>query len=307
MKDENTFISNDGRTIVHYIKWYPNNNIKGVIQLTHGMTEYMGNYENFADFLCNNGFLVIGHDQIGHGHSVQGPEELGHFSKKDSVDILIKDMHNVMEKVKIEYPKIPYFLFGHSFGSFLSRIFAGIYGSELNGLILSGTGNADIKNVKSALKLVRAVRITKKANYRSKLVLKNIFGQFSDKIENPKNMHEWLCRDEESVEEYLNNPLNNYIYTLNGFSTLFYAVLKMQDEEIYECTPKRLPILLMSGSEDPVGEYTKKVLEVYEQYKKHEIEDITIKIYQEARHNILQETNKNEVMKDCLNWILKKL
>lgn len=307
MKDENTFISNDGRTTVHYIKWYPNNNIKGVIQLTHGMTEYMGNYENFADFLCNNGFLVIGHDQIGHGHSVQGPEELGHFSKKDSVDILIKDMHNVMEKVKIEYPKIPYFLFGHSFGSFLSRIFAGIYGSELNGLILSGTGNADIKNVKSALKLVRAVRITKKANYRSKLVLKNIFGQFSDKIENPKNMHEWLCRDEESVEEYLNNPLNNYIYTLNGFSTLFYAVLKMQDEEIYECTPKRLPILLMSGSEDPVGEYTKKVLEVYEQYKKHEIEDITIKIYQEARHNILQETNKNEVMKDCLNWILKKL
>ena len=199
MKDENTFISNDGRTTVHYIKWYPNNNIKGVIQLTHGMTEYMGNYENFADFLCNNGFLVIGHDQIGHGHSVQGPEELGHFSKKDSVDILIKDMHNVMEKVKIEYPKIPYFLFGHSFGSFLSRIFAGIYGSELNGLILSGTGNADIKNVKSALKLVRAVRITKKANYRSKLVLKNIFGQFSDKIENPKNMHEWLCRDEESV------------------------------------------------------------------------------------------------------------
>ena len=307
MKDENTFISNDGRTTVHYIKWYPNNNIKGVIQLTHGMTEYMGNYENFADFLCNNGFLVIGHDQIGHGHSVQGPEELGHFSKKDSVDILIKDMHNVMEKVKIEYPKIPYFLFGHSFGSFLSRIFAGIYGSELNGLILSGTGNADIKNVKSALKLVRAVRITKKANYRSKLVLKNIFGQFSDKIENPKNMHEWLCRDEESVEEYLNNPLNNYIYTLNGFSTLFYAVLKMQDEEIYECTPKRLPILLMSGSEDPVGEYTKKVLEVYEQYKKHEIEDITIKIYQEARHNILQETNKNEVMKDCLNLILKKL
>lgn len=307
MKDENTFISNDGRTTVHYIKWYPNNNIKGVIQLTHGMTEYMGNYENFADFLCNNGFLVIGHDQIGHGHSVQGPEELGYFSKKDSVDILIKDMHNVMEKVKIEYPKIPYFLFGHSFGSFLSRIFAGIYGSELNGLILSGTGNADIKNVKSALKLVRAVRITKKANYRSKLVLKNIFGQFSDKIENPKNMHEWLCRDEESVEEYLNNPLNNYIYTLNGFSTLFYAVLKMQDEEIYECTPKRLPILLMSGSEDPVGEYTKKVLEVYEQYKKHEIEDITIKIYQEARHNILQETNKNEVMKDCLNWILEKL
>ena len=94
-----------------------------------------------------------------------------------------------MEKVKIEYPKIPYFLFGHSFGSFLSRIFAGIYGSELNGLILSGTGNADIKNVKSALKLVRAVRITKKANYRSKLVLKNIFGQFSDKIENPKNIH----------------------------------------------------------------------------------------------------------------------
>ena len=81
----------------------------------------------------------------------------------------------------------------------------------------------------------------------------------------------------------------------------------MQDEEIYECTPKRLPILLMSGSEDPVGEYTKKVLEVYEQYKKHEIEDITIKIYQEARHNILQETNKNEVMKDCLNWILEKL
>ena len=271
MKKENEFLSNDGKAMIHYTMWYPQNNINGIVQLTHGMTEYMGNYDEFAEFLCQNDFLVIGHDQLGHGYSAENSEELGYFRNKNSVDILVKDMHTLMKKAKSQYPNLPYFLFGHSFGSFLSRIFAGTYGDELNGLILTGTGNSNIRRVKSALKLVRAIRITKKSSFRSSLVQKSIFLPYLERIDNPKNMREWLCRDEKVVANYLNNPLNNYIYTLNGFSTLLYAVLRMQQEDIFESTPKKLPILMMSGSEDPVGDYTKKVLEVRDLYKAHKV------------------------------------
>lgn len=307
MKRENTFMSDDKKTMINYTVWEPENEIKGIVQLTHGMTEYMKNYESTAQFLCRNNMLVIGHDQLGHGHSVSCPEELGYFKNKNSVDILINDMHTLMKKAKAKYPDAPYFLLGHSFGSFLSRIFAGTYGNELSGLILTGTGNADIKKVKHALKLIRAVRITKKADYRSLIVLKSIFGPYSARIKNPQNMYEWMCRDEKIVEDYLNDPLNNYIYTLNGFFTLLFAVLKMQEEEIIDSTPKDLPILLLSGSEDPVGDYSKKVLQVYDLYKEHGVKDVSINIYDGARHNILQETNKDEVFEDCIKWIMERI
>lgn len=307
MKRENKFLSADKKTMIHYTIWEPENKIKGIVQLTHGMTEYMKNYQDIADFLCRNKLLVIGHDQLGHGRSVSGPEELGYFKNKNSVDILVDDMHTLMKTAKSQYPDVPYFLLGHSFGSFLARIFAGTYGNEISGLILTGTGNADVKKVKHALKLIRAVRITKKADYRSRIVLKNIFGPYSARIENPQNMYEWICRDENFVDDYLNDPLNNYIYTLNGFFTLLYAVLKMQEEEIVNSTPENLPILLLSGSEDPVGDYSQKVSEVYDLYKSHDAKDVTIKIYNGARHNILQETNKEEVMEDCRKWIMDKI
>lgn len=307
MKRENKFMSDDQKTMIHYTIWEPENKIKGIVQLTHGMTEYMKNYETIAEFLCKSGLLVIGHDQLGHGHSVLCPEELGYFKNKNSVDILINDMYTLMTKAKSQYPHLPYFLLGHSFGSFLARIFAGTYGNELDGLILTGTGNSDVKKVKHALKLIRAVRITKKADYRSRIVLKSIFGPYSSRIENPQNMYEWICRDENVVDEYLNDPLNNYTYTLNGFFTLLYAVLKMQEEEIINSTPKNLPILMISGSEDPVGDYSQKVLEVYDLYKSHDVKDVIMKIYDGARHNILQETNKEEVMDDCLQWIIERI
>jgi alpha-beta hydrolase superfamily lysophospholipase len=307
MKKENQFMSKDGKTMIHYTIWYPENCFKGIIQLTHGMTEYMKNYEEFAQFLCKNDFLVIGQDQLGHGHSIQRIEELGYFSKRDSIDILVDDMYTVMEKAKLEYPNLPYFLFGHSFGSFLARIFSGMHGNELNGLILTGTGNANPKSIKSALRLVRAIRITKKANHRSKLVLKTIFGPYSKRIENPKNGCEWLSRDEKSIIEYLEDPLNNFVYTLNGFYTILYAALKMQEKEIFSNTPKNLPIFMISGSEDPVGDYGKKILEVYDLYKAHKIEDVTVKIYQGARHNVLTEINRRQVMEDCMTWIMERL
>uniref|UniRef100_UPI0025D9B78F alpha/beta hydrolase n=1 Tax=uncultured Clostridium sp. TaxID=59620 RepID=UPI0025D9B78F len=113
MKRENTFMSDDKKTMINYTVWEPENEIKGIVQLTHGMTEYMRNYEETCEFLCRNDLLVIGHDQLGHGHSVSCPEELGYFKNKNSVDILINDMHTLMKKAKAKYPDAPYFLLGH--------------------------------------------------------------------------------------------------------------------------------------------------------------------------------------------------
>ncbi len=305
MRKENKFISKDGKTNIHYYIWYPENEVKAVIQLNHGVTEYMDNYNEFAEFLCSNDFLVIGHDQIGHGHSAETIDKLGKFSKEDSADILIDDMHTVMEKAKAEYPNVPYFLIGHSFGSFQSRIFAATYGDKLNGLVLTGTGNTKAKRVNRILKIIDHLRRIKKSDYKSKLVLAIIFGPYSARIKHPRNFHEWMCRDEKSVSDYLRNPLNNYIYTLNGFSTLLKVSLKMQEEEVYESTPKNLPILMLSGSEDPVGHYGGDIHEVGDKYKEHNVKDISVKIYEGARHNVLYETNKQEVMQDCLKWILK--
>ena len=308
MKEERKFLSNDGKTLIRYSIWHPQNDPKGIIQLTHGMTEYRKNFSEYAEFLCNNGFLVIGHDQLGHGHSISNIEELGHMPDKDSVNILIEDMHTLMGIAKSKYNDLPYFLQGHSFGSFLSRIYAGTYGNGLSGLILTGTGNTPIKKLKAILKMVRAIRITtRKATYRSKLVLLTVFGPYSARIEHPKNMREWFSRDEHSVEEYINDPLNNFTYTLNGFATVFNSLIKMQKEDILENTPKNLPILMLSGSDDPVSHYTEQVLQTEELYKSHNVKDITVKIYEGARHNVLSEINKDEVMNDCLKWIKEKL
>lgn len=308
MKSKSEFLSKDGKTIIHYTTWSPDdNNIRGVIQLTHGMTEYMDNYNIIAEFFAHKGFFVIGHDQLGHGHSIQNKNELGYLPKRDSVDILIEDMHTLMKKAKGIHPSIPYFLLGHSFGSFLCRIFASKYGNELNGLILTGTGNESITRIKYGLKVLRALIITKKSSYRSRLVQRHVFLSFNSRIKRPKNRYEWICRDEQSVQDYLNNPLNCFIYTLNGFSTILSSALKMQDDNVYKLTPNNLPILLISGSEDPVGKYSKKVFEVRDLYKSHNQNDVSVKIYEGARHNILLETNKYEVFNEILEWINRKV
>ncbi|WP_294374475.1 alpha/beta fold hydrolase [uncultured Clostridium sp.] len=309
MKKEGTFISKDERTRIHYIMSYPKNeeNIKGIIQIAHGLKENISIYDEVTEFFCERGFLVIINDHLGHGHSIESSNELGHFKNKDSISILVEDMHTVMKKGKAEHDNIPYFLIGHSFGSFLSRIFAGLYGKELNGLILCGTGNPSTKNLKKALKVLKLMSITKKPDYRSKKIEKTQLISYCSKIENPKNFYEWISRDEKIVEPYLKNPLNNFTYTLNGYSNILYAALHMQEEEILKNTPNNMPIFILSGADDPVGYYGEKVKEVYDLYKNNNVEDVTIKLYEGARHCILTELNKDEVRLDLINWIMKRI
>ena len=309
MKKEGTLISKDERTRIHYVINYPKdkNNINGVVQIAHGLEENIDIYDEFVKFLCEKDFVVIINDHLGHGHSVESNSDIGHFKKKDSIDILVKDMHSVMEKAKSEYPNVPYFLIGHSFGSFLSRIFAASYSNELSGMILTGTGNPVIKKLKKSLRLIGIIGLTKKSNYRSKKIESAQLKSYSEKIENPKNFHEWISRDDKIVEAYIKNPLNSFTYTLNGYSNILYAALHMQEEKNFENVPKDLPILMLSGLSDPVGYYGEKVKEVCELYKKHNVKDVTVKLYDGARHNILTEINKEEVRADLMEWITKRL
>lgn len=309
MKKEGTLISKDDRTRIHYTINYPKDkrSAKGVVQIAHGLEENINIYDEFVKFLCEKDFVVIINDHLGHGHSVVSNSDLGHFKNKDSIDILVKDMYSIMEKAKSEYPHVPYFLLGHSFGSFLSRIFSATYGNELNGMILTGTGNPVVKKLKKSLKLLGILSLTKKSDYRSKKIEMAQLKSYSAKIENPENLHEWVSRDDKIVEPYVKNPLNSFTYTLNGYSNILYAALHMQEEKNLDNVPKNLPILMLSGLSDPVGDYGEKVKEVYELYKKYGVEDVTVKLYEGARHNILTEINKEEVRADLMEWIMNRL
>lgn len=276
--------------------------IKGVIQISHGMCEYIDKYDEFANFLVSRGYVVAGHDHIGHGDSINSENERGFFAKEDGYKYLIKDLYYMTQIIKKRYPNLPFFLLGHSMGSFITRCYMVQYGEKLNGAIILGSMGSQWM-VDAGIQLAEGIVQKKGEMYRSKKLDQLAFEFANMNFEPVTSKYAWTCSDGEVANNHINDKKMNFIFTVSGFKDLFYLVKYCNDEKYIKNTPKTLPILIMSGDKDPVGEEGKGVKRVYELYKKIGIKDVTLKIYKDCRHELLNEKNKSEIYKNIEDWI----
>lgn len=300
---ESTFLSADGITHIHYYTSVVSGKPKAILQIVHGMTEYFGRYQGFAEYLSEQGVLVIGHDNIGHGKSAQ-PEDYGYFGPKDGWKFWIEDVHTLRDIIQKEYPSIPYIILGHSMGSLILRAYLIKYSEGLAGAILTGTAGKNSLN-KVGLCIVSAMRKIFGDRHRSDFVHSMAFGSNNKNIPMPKNSYEWLSTDEDISSEYAEDPMCTFIFTLAGFTDLFSLLAFVSHKTWPEKMPTELPILVASGLMDPVGKYGKGPSEVYENLTKAGNPNVSLFLYEDMRHEILNERGRIAVYGDMKTFIEK--
>jgi alpha-beta hydrolase superfamily lysophospholipase len=301
-----SFLSNDGKTAVHAVKWLPDSGeYNAILQITHGMVEYIERYEPFAEFLTSKGYMVVGHDHIGHGQSVESKDDWGFFYEGKPSDIVVEDIHKLRTLIQEENPDTPYFMLGHSMGSFMLRKYLCLHNDNLRGAIIMGTGFIPGNVTSLALGLTKLIGKVRGIKHRSKFIQSLAFGadykNFDMTGEHPENS--WLTKDVEIVKAYYNEPRCTYMFTVNGYKGLFEAVHFSCNPENAAKLPKKLPLFLVSGEQDPVGGLGKGVKDAYYMYQEAGMFDLTYKLYENDRHEILNETDKQVVYEDLLAWM----
>ncbi len=294
--------SNDGVHKLHVVVWQPNGEPKAVLQLSHGMIEFIERYEGLAQYLNEQDILVIGNDHLGHGHTAGRDEDLGYFCPEHMSETVVKDLHTVTEYAKKEYPGIPYFLLGHSMGSFMARRYLMTYGDELTGAILCGTGEQTSATLFAGKTVAGILGAFKGQRYRSEFIRKTSFKGYNDRFEK-RTENDWLTKDQSIVDWYNGHKFCTFGFTINGYKTLFEVLTYIQKQENYNKIPKNLPVYMIAGEDDPVGNYGEGVKHIYQQYKDSGIKDISIKLYPNDRHEILNELDKETVYADVADWI----
>lgn len=297
--------SADNLTKIHAIKWIPENKVKGILQIAHGMLEHIDRYDDFANFMASNGIVVAGNDHLGHGSSVLSEEDRGFFSEGDGNKTVIEDIRKLSEILKEEYSGLPFFILGHSMGSFLLRQYISIY-DDLDGALIVGTGYQPYVLIKSGELICKAMAVFKGWRYRSKFVNQLAIGGNNKYFEPVKTKSDWLTRDEEIVDAYIKDKRIDFIFTLNAFYYMFKGMLYLYDKNYINKVPKDLPIILLSGYQDPVGNFGKDVKKLYNTCK-DTMTDVTINLYNDDRHEILNELDKENIYEDILNWIFDKI
>lgn len=309
MKREDFFYdSRDGRTKLHAVRWSPDEEILpvAIVQIVHGMSEHVNRYEDFAAFLVSKGIVVTAEDHLGHGESIVDGHK-GFFCKQDAATVVVRDVHRLKKITQEIYPRVPYFILGHSMGSFILRNYLFKYGKGIDGAMILGTGMTP--RVLAGFLRIMAVTgcIFGHAYRESAFINKIAFGSYLKRINNPRTDFDWLSKDEESVDRYMSDALCGFSFPCNGFKTLGDLIIRLHKKSNIEKMPVTLRILLASGAEDPVGNYGEDVKKVYKSYVDEGMQKVELKLYENDRHEILNETDKDRVYEDLYNWIIKGL
>ncbi len=292
--------SSDGVHQVHAVMWIPDGEPRGVVQLVHGICEYAARYEPFARFLTQNGFVVAGNDHLGHGQTAKGPEEYGFFNQWWD---LVHDVRALQLKMQERYPHLPYFLLGHSMGSFVARTFLIDYPGELTGCILSGTGQEPPVTVALG-KALTGLGDPRKVN---KLFYKLSIGAYNAKFRPNRTSADWICRDEKVVDAYLADPLCTFPTKAGMNHAMMTGLQYVGSRANLEKMDKKTPVYFFAGDSDPVGAMGKGVQKVAGWFREVGCEDVTLRLYPGGRHEMLNEINKEEVFRDTLAWLEQHL
>ena len=293
-----------GRTL-HAFRCVPEGEVKAVLQLSHGMVEFIDRYKPLAEYLAGRGILVTGHDHLGHGGSIRTKADYGYFAEPDGNRAVLADLHAMTVRTKALYPGVPYFLLGHSMGSFFGRRFITHYGEWLDGAIFMGTGSQPEPLLWLGGTVVAAAAWLEGRNGRNERLHQLVLGSYNRYFEKGKTEHQWLSRVTEEDEKYEADPYCQFLFTDGAFVDFFQVMLDLKRKRGFDGIPKNLPILLISGEEDPVGEGGRGVRRAMEDLQETGCTNVAMQLYPGARHELFHEINREEVFGDIVDWVSK--
>lgn len=287
---------------IHGCRWTPEGEIKAIVQFVHGIAEYAQRYDDFAVYLNTRGILVVAEDHMGHGKSICDAAPVGCFA--GGWQTAVDDSYRLLKDTMAEFPDVPYILFGHSMGSFMARTILAKYpDSGITAAIICGSAWMP-DAVIGAGKLVATLICKKDGEQKPSQLLQNImFGGYNKKIEHPRTDCDWLTRDNKIVDAYVADPLCGFVPSAGLVRSMMEGLQFIQDSKNLRAMNKRLPVWFIAGGDDPVGGYGAGVEQAAQQFKKHGMEKVDVKIYPMCRHEIHNEINKQEVYADVAAWI----
>ena len=300
--EEIRYLSSDGEHKIYAKIFSPLNKIKGIIQIFHGMNGYIEKYDDLADTLVKEGFVVCGNTCLGHRDSVNSKDELGFFGEFDGARYLINDARKLTQIVKKKFPDKKIFIFGHSMGSLIARNYIIKYSDELSGAIFSATAGPQML-ADSGITFLNTIIAKKGYRYRSEKIYRILFKSANRQIKNAKSNFSWVSKN---AEEFVTSLMQT-LFTVTGLRDILILIKKCNSLRENRKVSKDLPIFFFSGTEDPLGEYGEGVKRAVKIYEKAGIKDISLKLYEGNRHECLREDNRDEVIDDMLKWIEKKV
>ncbi len=281
---------------------------RGVIQLVHGMSEHIGRYDDFARYLARAGFVVCGHDHVGHGRSAASEDDLGHIPVEGGKEIMIEDVHELRRIVTSRYARtVPYILFGHSMGSFIAYAYLARHGEGVAGGVICGTGRMPTAVSRMGNVLARFVARTKGERCRSSLLHSLGAGGFSKKIDSPRTANDWICTDAAVVDAYDADPLCGQMFTAGGYATLTDLAHEVATSACASAIPKDLPLLFIAGDGDPVGDFGAGIAKAERLVRDAGVRDVEVIVYPGMRHEILNEPEHERVYRDVLAWVESRI
>lgn len=296
----------DGQPL-HVYRWLPDRPARAVVMIVHGMAEHGGRYARFAKSLTAHGYAVYAPDLPGHGKTAGDENERGHFADRDGWTHVLRAVHEVQRTAQREHSRLPVAIFGHSMGSFILQHYAVRYGDRLDAAIFSGTHGDLGPKRRLALALLKTEALVLGARHKSALGEQIGFKDYARKFKDRRSDFDWLSRDAEEVKAYIADPHCGHRCSAQLWCDILDACGSLTDLERLRRIPKKLPVLIVSGERDPVSEGERGAKILAQNYKRAGLKDVEVKVYPEARHELLNETNRDEVTDDVRAWLKDKI
>lgn len=295
-------LSSDQKNTLSGVIYIPNGDIRGIFHLVHGMTEYIGRYKPLFEGLASAGYLCCGYDNLGHGNTAR-VEDLGFIASKNGWQFLVDDVKLFADSIKSEYPHLPYILMGHSMGSFITRVAVSRYNDLADKYICCGTAGknpaADI-----GIMLCNIIKAFRGERAISPFLENMAFGSYNKRFDGD-TPYEWLTKDREIIDKYSKDKHCTFHFTVSAMRDLMTLLKLCNSKDCFNNTKNDLPILLIAGDMDPVGNYGKGVTQVFENFKASGKNDVKLILYKDCRHEIHNDTSREQMNEDILKFITK--
>ncbi|MBI9034605.1 MAG: alpha/beta hydrolase [Bacteroidales bacterium] len=289
-------------------KWTEETNPKAILLLVHGSVEHALRYTHFAEKLTQSDYLVFAPDMRGHGKTAEKSGLFSYMADKDGWELSVQDLWKLSIYIKEKHPGIPFYIFGHSMGSFLVRDYISRYGDQTKAAVITGSTLGQPILARTGLLLSKILRLFNNQQSKSPFFHKMLYGNLNAVVPNPRTEVDFISRDSHEVDKYIKDPWCGCTVTIEYATQLALGSLNTAKPTAFRNTPNKLPIYILSGTDDPVGGHkAKDVIDLVEQYQKYGSRKVELKLYEGARHELLNESNKDEIMLDIIQWMDKQL
>lgn len=308
VNQEFRFPSADGSATLYGRSWAPESEApRAVLQLVHGISEHIGRYDHFAQFMASHGFLVCGEDHLGHGNTPERQEDLGYTADENGWVQMTDNVHALHDRLKAQYPDLPYILLGHSMGSFLARSYLIRYPGTVDACALLGTGQQSGAVLAAGLLACDLERLRLGKRGRSKLLQNLCFGAYNRQFKPNRTPSDWVCSVDAIVDLYIADPFCQVMPTVTLMHDMLSGIKFNQSRANLAKMDLKTPIFFLSGEQDPVGNRGKGVQQAYQSFLDAGCTNVALKLYPDGRHEMLNEANRDQVYQKLLDWMLRQI